>query len=218
MTHQLVVVGTSWGGLNALRELVGRLPADFPLPIVLVQHRHRQSDHLLSTLLQERTSLPVAEVDDKAPIERGTVYIAPADYHLLIDRGSFSLSTEAPVRYSRPSIDVTFYSAADTYAADTVGVVLTGANSDGSRGLRRIFDRGGLTFVQDPATAESPAMPAAAIRCVPAARVLTIPEIATMIASLAASPAARTKGKRIGGSPAPGMVPPPPREARHGER
>lgn len=191
MPYEIVVVGTSWGGLNALRELVSRLPADFAVPIVLVQHRHRQSDHLLSTLLQERTPLPVAEVEDKAPIERGKLYIAPADYHLLVDRGSFTLSTEAPVRYSRPSIDVTFYSAADTYGAQTVGIVLTGANSDGSRGLRRIHDRGGLALVQDPATAESAAMPAAALRCVPAARVLTIPAIADVLVELPAASATR---------------------------
>jgi len=190
VAYEIVVVGTSWGGLNALRELVSRLPADFPVPVVLIQHRHRQSNDLLSTLLQERTPLIVAEVEDKAPIERGILYIAPADYHLLLDRGFFTLSTEAPVRYSRPSIDVTFYSAADAYGAGTIGVVLTGANSDGSRGLRRIHDRGGLAFVQEPTTAESAAMPAAAIRCVPAARVLAIPAIAAALAALAALPGA----------------------------
>jgi two-component system chemotaxis response regulator CheB len=167
-----------------LRELVSSLPAGFSLPMVLVQHRHRESDHLLSTLLQERTPLQVAEVEDKAPIERGTLFVAPADYHLLIDRGFFTLSTDPPVRYSRPSIDVTFYSAADTFGSGTIGVVLTGANSDGSRGLRRIFDRGGLALVQDPATAESPTMPSAAIRCVPEARVQSIAEIARTLASL----------------------------------
>jgi two-component system, chemotaxis family, protein-glutamate methylesterase/glutaminase len=167
-----------------LRELVSSLPAGFSLPTVLVQHRHRESDHLLSTLLQERTPLHVAEVEDKAPIERGTVFVAPADYHLLIDRGFFTLSTDPPVRYSRPSIDVTFYSAADTYGSAAIGVVLTGANSDGSRGLRRIFDRGGLALVQDPATAESPTMPSAAIRCVPEARTLSIAEIARTLGSL----------------------------------
>jgi two-component system chemotaxis response regulator CheB len=201
--HSIVVVGTSWGGLNALRELIGRLPGDFRVPVVLVQHRHRQSDHLLSTLLQERTPLPVVEVEDKAPIERGTIYVAPADYHLLVDRDAFTLSTEAPVRYSRPSIDVTFYSAADTFGPDTVGVVLTGANSDGSRGLRRIFDRGGVTLVQEPVTAESPAMPAAAIRCVPGARVLTIPEIASVLGSLLSAPSPGARAPRIGGQDAP---------------
>jgi len=187
VAYSILVVGTSWGGLNALRELVGALPEDFRLPAVLVQHRHRQSDHLLSTFLQERTRLEVVEVEDKMPIQSGMLFVAPADYHLLIDRGFFTLSTDPPVRYSRPSIDVTFYSAADAYAAATVGVVLTGANSDGSRGLRRIFDRGGLTLVQDPATAESPTMPSAAVRCVPGARVQTISQIAATVAGLAAT-------------------------------
>jgi len=188
VAYSIVVVGTSWGGLNALRELVGKLPANFRVPTVLVQHRHRQSDHLLSTFLQERTQLTVAEVEDKMPIEPGMLFVAPADYHLLIDRGVFALSTDPPVRYSRPSIDVTFYSAADAYGAATIGVVLTGANSDGSRGLRRIFDRDGLALVQDPTTAESPTMPSAAIRCVPAARVETIPQIAATLSELSAEP------------------------------
>jgi two-component system, chemotaxis family, protein-glutamate methylesterase/glutaminase len=185
VAYSIVVVGTSWGGLNALRELVGKLPADFRVPTLLVQHRHRQSDHLLSTFLQERTQLTVAEVEDKMPIEPGVLFVAPADYHLLIDRGFFALSTDPPVRYSRPSIDVTFYSAADAYGAGTIGVILTGANSDGSRGLRRIFDRDGVTLVQDPSTAESPTMPSAAIRCVPGARVQTIPQIAATLSELA---------------------------------
>ena len=184
VAYSIVVVGTSWGGLNALRELVSSLPADFRIPVVLVQHRHRQSDHLLSTFLQERTRLAVVEVEDKMPIEAGTIFVAPADYHLLVDRGFFTLSTDPPVRYSRPSIDVTFYSAADAYESETVGVVLTGANSDGSRGLRRIFDRGGLALVQDPTTAESPTMPSAAMRCVPGAKVLPIQEVARTLVSL----------------------------------
>jgi len=184
VAYSIVVVGTSWGGLNALRELVGGLPADFHIPLVLVQHRHRQSDHLLSTFLQERTSLAVTEVEDKTPFESGSIFVAPADYHLLVDRGFFTLSIDPPVRYSRPSIDVTFYSAADAYAQGTIGVVLTGANSDGSRGLRRIYDRGGLAIVQDPATAESPTMPAAAVRCVPGAKVLPISGIVTTLVGL----------------------------------
>ena len=187
MAYSILVVGTSWGGLNALRELVGALPEDFRIPAVLVQHRHRQSNHLLSSFLQERTRLEVVEVEDKMPIQSGMLFVAPADYHLLIDRGFFALSTDPPVRYSRPSIDVTFYSVADAYGASTVGVVLTGANSDGSRGLRRIFDRGGLALVQDPSTAESPTMPTAAIRCVPGARVQTIPQIAATLAGLTAA-------------------------------
>lgn len=182
--YEIVVVGTSWGGLSALRELVSGLPAAFRLPVVVVQHRHRQSDHLLATLLQDSTALRVCEVEDKSPITAGHVHVAPADYHLLIEYGSFSLSVDEPVRFSRPSIDVTFVSAADAYGGRAVGVILTGANADGSRGLQRIHERGGLAFVQLPATAESPMMPAAALRCVPTARALPIGEIASTLATL----------------------------------
>ena len=183
--YEIILAGTSWGGLQALSSLVSALPADFAVPIVLVQHRHRESNSLLSSLLQDRTSLPVCEVDDKLTIEPGTIYIAPADYHLLLERGQFGLSLDEPVRFSRPSIDVTFASAADAYGSAAVGAVLTGANQDGAAGLRRIADRGGLALVQDPATAESKAMPEAAIRSVPSARVLPLPELVRFIAGMA---------------------------------
>jgi two-component system chemotaxis response regulator CheB len=114
------------------------------------------------------------------------VYVAPPDYHTLVEPGYFSLSTEAPVRYSRPSIDVTFSSAADAYAHRAVGVILTGANADGALGLRRISDRGGLALVQDPESAESATMPAAAQRAVPRARVMPLPAIAAYLAALPA--------------------------------
>jgi two-component system, chemotaxis family, protein-glutamate methylesterase/glutaminase len=184
VAYEIIVVGASSGGLLALRELVDGLPEAFRLPLVVVQHRHKESDHLLAALLQDHTTLSVCEIEDKAPVEGGSVYIAPADYHLLFEGASFALSTDAPVRYSRPSIDVSFESAADTYADRTVGVVLTGANADGARGLKRIVDRGGLAFVQAPETAESPTMPSAAINSVPGARVLTIREIASTLGSL----------------------------------
>jgi two-component system, chemotaxis family, protein-glutamate methylesterase/glutaminase len=188
---ELVVVGTSWGGLQALRTLVGGLPAELALPFVLVQHRHRDSDNLLARLLQERTPHNVCEVEDKMPIDPGKVYVAPADYHLLVEDGHFSLSTEAPVRYSRPSIDVTFNSASDAFGASVVGVVLTGANGDGARGLRRIADRGGLAIVQDPSTAESPTMPEAALRAVPTALVRKVEEMGSYLASLPGTTGAR---------------------------
>ena len=182
--YDIVVVGTSWGGLAALRTLIGALPTDFGLPVVAVQHRHRDSSNALARLLQDHTRLTVCEVEDKSPIAGGNVYIAPADYHLLVERGHFSLSVDEPVRFSRPSIDVTFESAADAYGSGAIGVVLTGANADGSRGLRRIVDRGGLAMVQRPATAESPTMPTAALRAVPEARVLAIEEIGQTLVSL----------------------------------
>lgn len=184
--YDLIVVGTSWGGLAALRTLVSGLPDTFTMAVALVQHRHKDSDHLLRTLLQEQSALPVYEVEDKMPLEQGRIYIAPPDYHTLVEPGHFSLSTEAPVRFSRPSIDVTFLSAADSYGHRTVGIVLTGANADGSEGLRRISDRGGLAIIQDPATAESTLMPTAAVRAVPRARVMALADMTKFIAALPA--------------------------------
>lgn len=184
MAYELVVIGTSWGGLHALRRVLGGLPAAFDVPVVVVQHRHRDSDHLLVHLLQEHTPLKVHEIEDKTELEAGGVYVAPADYHVLVEVGHLALSTEEPVRYSRPSIDVTFESAADAYGARTVGVIMTGANDDGARGLKRIADRGGATIVQDPATAESAVMPAAALKLVPDARIAKVEEIGALIGKL----------------------------------
>ena len=184
--YDLVVVGTSWGGLAALRTLVRGLPDSFQMAVTLVQHRHKDSDHLLRSLLQEESGLQVCEVEDKMPLEHGHIYVAPPNYHTLIEPGHFSLSTEAPVRFSRPSIDVTFSSAADAYSHRTVGVVLTGANADGADGLRRISDRGGMAIVQDPDTAESQIMPAVARRAVPRARVMSLDALVQFLASLPA--------------------------------
>ena len=143
MFFDLVVVGASWGGLDALTTLVRGLPEDFVVPIVIVQHRGPDAESLLSDLLQQWTSRKVLEPEDKQPIESGHVYIAPANYHLLVEEGHLSLTTEAPVRYSRPSIDVMFGSAAHAYGSRLIGVVLTGANEDGSRGLQCIHEYGG---------------------------------------------------------------------------
>ena len=186
MAGGIVVVGASWGGLQALTTLVSGFPADFALPIVMIQHRSRDSTSALAELLQDVSKLPVCEVEDKAPVVDGHVHIAPPDYHLLIDSGQFALSTEEPYRYSRPSIDVTFESASLAYDGDAIGVVLTGANQDGSDGLRRIVARKGTAIVQDPETAESPIMPRAAIAAVPTATVLPIDEIALHLVRLVA--------------------------------
>jgi two-component system chemotaxis response regulator CheB len=186
MKPGIVVVGASWGGLQALTMFVKGFPSKFPLPIVLIQHRSRDSTGALAELLQDVSKLCVCEVEDKAPVVPGHVHIAPPDYHLLIDRGHFSLSTEAPYRYSRPSIDITFESAAFAYRADTIGVVLTGANQDGSDGLRLIVSMGGNAIVQDPETAESPTMPRAALVAVPKATVLPIEGITPHLVRLVA--------------------------------
>jgi two-component system chemotaxis response regulator CheB len=182
----IVVIGASWGGLQALTTLVSGFAANFPYPLVVVQHRSRDSTSALAELLQDVSKLKICEVEDKAPIVEGHVHIAPPDYHLLVDSGSFSLSTEAPLRYSRPSIDITFESVAYSYNENAIGVVLTGANQDGAEGLRTIVARRGSAIIQDPETAESPTMPRAALQAVPAATVLPIDEIAPFLTRLAA--------------------------------
>jgi two-component system chemotaxis response regulator CheB len=168
--------------------LLHGLPADFKLPAVVVQHRGKDSEGLLGDLLQDATPLEVCEAEDKSPLTAGIVYIAPANYHVLIEQGYLSLSIEEPVRFSRPSIDVMFASAADSYRADAIGVVLTGANEDGSRGLAQIAARGGKALVQDPKTAEIPIMPSAAIRAVPTAEVLPLDGIAARLIELSQEP------------------------------
>jgi two-component system chemotaxis response regulator CheB len=184
VAFEIVVIGTSWGGLHAMRKVLLGLPPNFDVPIVVVQHRHRDSDNLLVALLQEHTKLRVVEIEDKTEIERGSVYVAPPDYHVLVEKGAIALSTDEPVRYSRPSIDVAFESAADAYGAESIGVIMTGANDDGSRGLKRIADRGGRAIVQDPATADSAVMPAAALRAVPNADVIPVDRIGAFLGAL----------------------------------
>jgi two-component system, chemotaxis family, protein-glutamate methylesterase/glutaminase len=175
--YAIIVIGTSWGGLEALGTIVRGLPPDFPIPLVAVQHRGRDARPLLAGLLQHVTGLTVCEADDKDVLEPGRLLLAPPDYHLLVEDGYISLDTGDVVKFSRPSIDVTFMSAADTYRDRAIGVVLTGANDDGAVGLRRIADRGGMAIVEDPAEATSPVMPAAALKAVPHAAMLPLRQI-----------------------------------------
>lgn len=183
MDSDIIVVGASLGGLSALGVLLKDLPADFALPIVLVQHRSVESNTLLREL-RRLTNLRVEEPSDKDSILRGYLYVAPADYHLLVEPTEFRLSTEGPVHYARPSIDVLFESAADAYGSRTVGVILTGANGDGSRGSARIKQAGGILVVQNPEDAECPIMPRAALNATPADKVLPLPEIRSYLLSL----------------------------------
>jgi two-component system chemotaxis response regulator CheB len=184
MAYSIVGVGSSWGGLAAMSKLLSALPADFSLPIVVVQHRSSNSDRLLAEILQDATDLTVSEIEDKEPLTPGTVHIAPANYHVLIDDGFLSLSLEEPVRFSRPSIDVMLSSAADTYGPEAIGVVLTGANEDGAQGLSDIVKRGGCALVQDPRTAEIAIMPHAAVKAVPSAEVLPLEGLAPRLIAL----------------------------------
>lgn len=159
-----VVLGASWGGVDASIRILGVLPADFPLPILLVQHQRYDAESRLATVLTSRTALPVVAPQDKEPLLPGTVYVAPPGFHMLVEsEREIALSCHWQVHYSRPSIDELFISAADVYGSALIGVLLTGANEDGAAGIEYIHRRGGSTIVQDPATAEAPAMPEAAI-------------------------------------------------------
>jgi len=198
MLYSIVAIGTSWGGLMAMSKLLSELPAEFPIPIVIVQHRSKDSDKLLSQLLQDATPLTACEIEDKDLLEPGKVHVAPADYHVMIERGYVSLTVEEPVRYSRPSIDVMFTSAGDAYGKEAIGVVLTGANEDGSRGLAHIVKRGGKALIQSPKTAEIPIMPEAAVRAVPTAEVLPLPQLGKRLVELSQETASRLTARRAG--------------------
>ena len=184
MAYELVVVGCSWGGLHALEVVLAGLPHDFDTPVAIVQHRRADSDDTLAQLLQRYTEMTVREAEDKEVIERGTVYVGPADYHLLVEGDAFALSTDEPVAFSRPSIDVLFESAADALGRHVVGVLLTGANRDGARGLSCIKAVGGLALVQDPATAECRTMPDAGIAEARPDRVLPLVAIGPFLGQL----------------------------------
>jgi two-component system, chemotaxis family, protein-glutamate methylesterase/glutaminase len=181
----LICIGASWGGLHAIGRVLADIPDEVEQPIAIVQHRHPESTgNAFAGVLRPHTSRPIADVDDKTPIERGHVYLAPPDYHLLVERGSFALSVDERVRHARPSIDVFFESAADAYRERVIGVVLTGANEDGAAGLARIKDRGGVALIQDPAGAERRAMPDAAIAATIADAVLPLEAIGNFLYGL----------------------------------
>ena len=183
--YETLIIGVSAGGLKALSIIFPHLPANFPLSTIVVQHMHPTSDDFLAHHLNEACPVKVKQVDEKEPIEPGIIYIAPPNYHLLIEEDkTFSLTVDAPVNFARPSIDVLFESAADVYGRHLIGIILTGANNDGSRGLKRIKESGGLTIIQDPKTAEADAMPRAAMAAVKPDYVLSLEEIGDFLKTL----------------------------------
>jgi two-component system chemotaxis response regulator CheB len=173
-----VVMGASAGGGLALVELLSRLPTDYRLPIMVVQHLHPDDDGGFAKHLDRETSITVATVCDKQPITPGQVYVAPANYHLLVERnGTLALSTDARVNGSRPSIDVLFESAANVWGPGLMAILLSGASRDGTQGLGAVKTLGGLTVVQDPATAPFSLMPQSAIDAGAAQRMMRLKEI-----------------------------------------
>lgn len=186
MKYSAVVIGVSAGGMNALGQILPALPEDFPLPVIIVQHISPQSDNYMIRHFDQISKIKVKEADEKEEIKPGTAYFAPPNYHLLIEEDhTFSLSTEERVNFSRPSVDVLFESAIDAWCSRLIGIILTGANNDGSKGLKKIHDCGGLTIVQKPGDAEVPAMPEAALKLTRVDFILKVDEIAPLLTRIA---------------------------------
>jgi two-component system chemotaxis response regulator CheB len=183
---EAIVIGASAGGIEALSALLPALPIGLRAAVFIVLHLPRERPSLLVEVFTPRCALPVREAQDKEPVEAGTVYFAPPDYHLLLDDGpQLALSADEPVHFSRPSIDVLFESAADVYADRLLGIILTGASEDGASGLEAVHRAGGATVVQQPESAQAPLMVQSALRRSPVDRVLTLDEIAGLLRTLA---------------------------------
>lgn len=182
MSHaarKAVVIGASAGAMESLSAILPALAADFPLPVMVVVHLPSDKKSILAGLFDEKCALTVKEAEDKEPLRAGMIYFAPSDYHLLVEKdGHLSLSSEEPVQYSRPSIDVLFETAADAYGNGLLGIVLSGANDDGSAGLKAILAAGGEGWVQNPKTAYASLMPESALRKNPRARSMELLQIA----------------------------------------
>ena len=174
-----VVIGVSAGGLNALSAILPQLPADYPLPVMIVIHLPPDRNSVVAELFDEKCALTVREAEDKEDILPGHVYFAPPDYHLLVEADHrLSLSSEEPVLFSRPSVDVLFETAADVYGEGLIGVILTGANPDGAAGLKAVMTAGGRGLVQRPDLSYASAMPEAAHEFSPQAEALSLEQIA----------------------------------------
>ncbi len=183
--YKVIVIGASTGGLKALKAILSVLPSEFALAVIIVMHRHKDTDGYLEQTLDNECKMHVKQADEKEEIKAGVVYVAPPNYHLLIeDDGTFSMSVEGAVNYARPSVDVVFESTAEVYGKGLIGVILTGANKDGSLGLKRIKEAGGLAIVQTPETSEAADMPRAAIAAVNPDYVLPLDEIGLLLRKL----------------------------------
>lgn len=186
--YKIVAMGASAGALETFYALLPELPAGYSLPIVIVVHTPPDKDSIMAELLQTKTLLQVREAEDKDILKPGAIYLAPPNYHLLAEvDGSLSLSSDEQVNYSRPSIDVLFESVAEAYGAQAVGVVLSGANNDGARGLEAIAGAGGAALVQQPSQAYAAMMPMSALAACHDARPMSLPQIGEFLRKAAQS-------------------------------
>lgn len=180
-----VVIGASAGGLQALTTLLSPIPENYSIPIMIVQHRAKEEKDLLETVLQHKCKIKVKQADEKEEIKEGFIYIAPPNYHLLVERNkTFSLSSDETVNYSRPSIDVLFETAAEVYKDQLVGIILTGSNNDGANGIKAVFNFNGLTIAQHPGEALFPVMPRASIHTGAVKHTLRLEEIQQFLVQL----------------------------------
>ncbi len=185
MGYQAVVIGASTGSFQALKIILPYLSSDFSLPVIIVVHRHRHSNTNFEHQLSQFSSIQVLQAEPQLPISGPSIFVAPPNYHLLIEEGrTFSLSLEKPVHFARPSIDITFETAAQVYGSGLIGVILTGANEDGSYGLTEIKKKGGVTIVQSPESAAVSEMPTAAINRSAPHKVLAVEEIGPFLNTL----------------------------------
>lgn len=182
---RLIVIGGSWGGIQASIEILKDIPPDYNIPIILILHRLRNSDSGMQHIFAKKIKLETREIEEKEPVKPGILYLAPANYHVLLEHDfTFSLDSSEPENYSRPSIDVTFKDAAKVAGSHTAGIILSGASGDGSKGLQSIAVKGGIPIVQHPDQAEVDTMPRAAIDIVPDCRIFTIENIKAFLKSL----------------------------------
>ena len=186
MSTRAIVIGASAGGVQALSEVLPTLPAGYPIPVLVVIHVPPRKANALVDLFARKCALQVKEAEDKEPLVSGTIYFAPPDYHLLVETdGALALSSDETVNYSRPAIDVLFESAAEVFGSGLTAIVLTGANHDGAAGLSAVCAKGGTCIVQNPVIAEASAMPSAALRACPTARIMTLAEMADCLKDMA---------------------------------
>lgn len=185
LEYEAVVIGVSAGGMEALEIILPSLPGDYKLPVIIVQHMHPNSDNFLAVHLNKKCQISVKEAEDKETIKAGIAYVAPPDYHLMIEEDrSFSLCISEKVNHARPAIDVLFETAADAYGSKLIGIILTGANTDGSQGLKRVKERGGLAIVQDPVSAAIDAMPRGAIAATDVDHVIPLAQIGPFLVNM----------------------------------
>ena len=183
--YQAVAIGVSAGGMDALYTILSVLPGDFPVPILIVQHISPVSDNYLARYLDEASLIKVKEAEEKIEIEPGTAYIAPPNYHMLIETDkTLSLTVDEKVNFARPSVDVLFETAADAYKKELIGIILTGANKDGSMGLKRIKEYEGLCIVQAPETAAAEEMPRSALEATQVDFILPLNSIASFLCKI----------------------------------